>query len=107
MNNSKICNPNTELPNTTQIHDKDVLNAMLSIEKDLIKNYVIAMSEASNTILHDHFFDLFNEIDTLQREIYDLMFRKGWYCLEASEETKISQKLNNQTQEMSQLEFEN
>ncbi len=106
MNNSKICNFKTEVPSTPQMNDKDRLTAILSIEKDLVKNYVIAMTEASNTVLHDHFFDLFNEIDTLQREIYELMFRKGWYCLETSEETKINEKLNNQMQEMSQLDFE-
>ena len=37
---------------------------------------------------------MFNEITKLQREIYNLMFKKGWYEIEKAEENKITQKLN-------------
>ena len=37
---------------------------------------------------------MFTEITKLQREIYNLMFKKGWYEIEKAEENKITQKLN-------------
>ena len=68
------------------------------------KNYVIAMTEASNEWLYSIYKDSFIEIADMQRELYLLMFRKGWYALEMAEENKISEKLTNLREEAQQLE---
>ena len=92
--NNKIKNPKTEVPETLEMNDKDYITTMLTIEKGMVKDYSVALTEASNTELFNDYNDMFNEITKLQREIYNLMFKKGWYEIEKAEENKITQKLN-------------
>ena len=98
MNDNKICNPKTEVPKGLELNDKDYVESILTVCKDLEKNLVIAMSEASH--------EMFNEIANLQREIYELWFRKGWFTLEKVENQKIINKYNTLNQEVVDLENE-
>lgn len=102
--NNKISNPKTEVPNTPEMNDKDYITTMLSIEKAMVKDFAVALTEASNTDLYNDYYDMFDEISNMQRQIYNLMFKKGWYSLEKAEESKITQKLNMLEQELPQLE---
>lgn len=90
--NDKICNVKVEVPKGMSLNDKDYINSLLSTLKEMEKNYVIAMSEASSEKLFQIHKEVFLRIVGLQREVYELMFRKGWYCLEAVDEIKISEK---------------
>ena len=78
----------------------------LTVCKDLEKNLVIAMSEASHESLYETIYEMFNEIANLQREIYELWFRKGWFTLEKVENQKIINKYNTLNQEVVDLENE-
>lgn len=98
--NNKICNMKVEVPKGMGLNDKDYINSLLSTLKEMEKNYVIAMSEASNEKLFSIHKRVFLNIVALQREVYQLMFRKGWYCLEAVDENKISEK-----QQMLDIEY--
>lgn len=101
--NNKISNPKTEVPETKEMNDKDYITTVLTIEKAMVKNYAVALTEASNNDLYEDYCDMFNDVSDLQREIYNLMFKKGWYCLEQSDQNKITQKLNMIGQEFQQL----
>lgn len=101
--NNKISNPKTEVPETKEMNDKDYITTILSIEKAMVKDYAVALTEASNNDLYEDYCDMFNDVSNLQREIYNLMFRKGWYCLEKADQNKITQKLNMLEQEFQQL----
>lgn len=101
---NKISNPKTEVPNTPEMNDKDYITTMLSIEKAMVKDFAVALTEASNTDLYNDYYDMFDEISNMQRQIYNLMFKKGWYSLEKAEESEITQKLNMLEQELPQLE---
>ena len=90
--NNQITNPKVDVPTGISCNDKDYLNSLLSCLKEMSKNYVIAMTEASNESLYEKHKQVFLELQTLQREVYELMFRKGWYSLEKSEGQKIMQK---------------
>lgn len=103
MNNNKICNPKTEVPTGTKLNDKDYLNSVLSMLKDMEKNYTMALTEASNENLFSKYENMFNDIKNLQRDVYELAFRKGWYTLEKAENTKISEKYNTLNQEFTDL----
>ena len=104
MNNNKISNPKTEVEQTSKMNDKDYITTILCVEKAIVKDYATSLTEASNNSLYDDYFDMFEEVCSLQREIYNLMFKKGWYCLEMAEENKISEKINNLSQDLMQLE---
>ena len=107
MNNNKISNQKTEVPNTPEMNDKDYITSMLEIEKAMVKDYAVALTEASNEDLYNDYYDLFDEVSETQREIYNLMFQKGWYSIETAQDTKITQKLNMLEQELPQLDNNN
>ena len=101
--NNNICNPKTEVPNGIQLNDKDYCNSLLSCLKEMQKNYVTAISEASNEFLFQKYHQTFQTISSLQREVYELMFRNGWYTLEQAEKQKINQKHQMLNQELQSL----
>ena len=70
------------------------------------KNYSIAMTEASNESLYQSYSSIFQEISTLQRETYELMFQNGWYSLEQAESTKINEKFQTLSSEYQDLELD-
>lgn len=103
MNNNEISNPKVEVPKGMQLNDKDYLGDLLSCLKAIVKDYTVAMTEASNEELYHQYETMFTEIMNLQREVFELMFRKGWYKLEKAESMKIDQKAQMLGQELSNL----
>lgn len=106
MNNNQISNPKTEVPTGIKMNDKDYITCLLTILKEMEKNYVNAMTEASNESLYKSHKSIFKELSKLQRETYELMFQKGWYTLDKAETTKINQKHKMLFQEYQDLEIE-
>ena len=90
--NQQISNPKVEVPTGIVCNDKDYINSLLSCLKEMSKNYVVAMTEASNEALFEKHKQVFLTLIALQREVYELMFQKGWYILEQADEAKISSK---------------
>jgi len=106
MNNNKIANPKVEVPTGLHMNDKDYLTCLLTCLKELEKNYVNAMTEASNESLYKSYHSIFQEFRNLQREVYELMFQNGWYSLEQTESTKVSEKYQTLAQEYQDLQLE-
>ena len=102
--NNKITNPEVEVPKSSNLNDKDYLNILLTSLKELSKNYTISMTEASNEYLFAKYNKTFEKIINLQRETFELMFKKGWYELEEANDNKIEEKLNTLEQEFKDLE---
>ena len=103
MNKNKICNPKTEVASGVSLNDKDYMDNLLSTLKSLVKNHVIALTEASNEVLCQEYKEMFDLFLDLQRETYEAMFRKGWYSIEKAEEKKIKEKYEMLDQEMTEL----
>ncbi len=94
MNNNKISNPKVEVAEGMALNEKDYITCLLTTLKDMVKNYVIMMTEASNASLFESYQEIFLKLMNLQREVYEVMFRKGWYQLEEVEKTKIDTKFD-------------
>lgn len=105
MNNNQISNPKTEVPTGINMNDKDYITCLITCLKEMEKNYVTAMTEASNESLYKSYKSTFEELSKLQRETYELMFEKGWYSLEKAENQKITQKQQMLSQEYQDLEI--
>ncbi|HIR58809.1 MAG TPA: spore coat protein [Candidatus Onthousia excrementipullorum] len=103
MNNNQICNPKVETPKGMALNDKDYISSLLSTLKQLVKNYAVSLTEASNETLYSEYKEMFDTYSSLQREVYELMFRKGWYVLEKSDANKISNKYQTLNQEFMDL----
>ena len=101
--NNNISNPKTEVPKGTSINDKDYMNSLLGTLKEIVKNYSVALTEASNETLYNEFKTMFDEYSNLQREVYEEMFRKGWYTLEKAESQKLDSKYQTLNQEFMDL----
>ena len=92
MNNNQVSNSEVSVSNGIELNEKDYITSLLTCLKDMEKNYVIAMTEASNETLYNNFTKGFDEISSLQRKVYEVMFRCGWYKLEKAESNKINTK---------------
>ena len=103
MDNSKISNPKMEVTTGKSLNDKDYINCLLSSLKELVKNYATGLTEASNENLYNVYKAMFDNYSSLQREVYELMFKKGWYSLEKVEIQKINGKVKMLQQEMADL----
>jgi len=101
--NNQINNPKQEVPSGIKLNDKDYANILLSNLKELVKNYSVSLTEASNEILYQKYKEIFDEYTNLQREVYELMFRKGWYSIEKAEQQKIANKHQMLNQEFMNL----
>jgi spore coat protein CotF len=87
---------------TIEMNDKDILTDILISEKNMSNSYSIALNEISNDFLYKPLLNIFTETQRVQRDLFELMFSKGWYQLEKAEKNKIVQKYN----EYSNLEIE-
>ncbi|MDO4963560.1 MAG: spore coat protein [bacterium] len=92
MNNNKINNTKVDVPNGIKLNDKDYMNSLLSCLKEMVKNYSIALTEASNETLYSKYKEMFDTYINLQREVFETMFRYGWYSLEKLDSNKINEK---------------
>jgi spore coat protein CotF len=91
QNQNTIQNPETQVNSTPQMNDRDFANDLLSTEKYMTNAYSVAMNEASHQSLYQDMLTVFNETQNQQRELYNLMFKKGWYKVEAADQQKLQQ----------------
>lgn len=91
MNQGKIQNPETQVAKTPEMNDRDFINDMLATEKYMTDAYCTALNEASNQALYTDLLAVFTETQNSQRELYNLMFQKGWYSLEQADAQKLQQ----------------
>ena len=102
----KINNPEVEVPTGIELNDRDVVNSLLSTLKTLVKNYAIAMTEASNDFLYEEYKTIFEKVADLQRETFTVLFRNGWYVLEEADGAKVGEKYNTLAQSFDELDEE-
>lgn len=99
-----IQNNETQISKTSQMNDRDYLNDILETEKNMSVNMTIALNETSNEKLYDELFDIFKDIKQIQRNLYECMFKNGWYSLEKEEDQKITQTYNKLEQKYQELQ---
>lgn len=101
---NKVCCDETPVEQTKNMNDRDYLVDILASEKDITKNMCIALTEASNTTLHDEFYEIFNTVEEIQADTYEMAWNFGWYKLEEAEATKKSSKQKELTTKFEELQ---
>jgi spore coat protein CotF len=91
LNSQKSQNPKSPVPKTMQMNDRDFTNDLLATEKYLTTSYVMALHEGSHGALYEDILTVFNETRNSQRDLYNLMFKKGWSSFEAADPQKLQQ----------------
>jgi len=89
--NSKIQNPKTQVPETPQMSDRDFINDQLSTEKYMTASYSTALNEASHQSFYQDLSQIFTETQDCQRNLFNLMFKKGWYSFDAADQQQLTQ----------------
>ncbi len=103
---NKIQNPEMQISKTPQMNDRDFVNDCLMTEKYLTSSYSVAIHEMSHQGLYQDILSIYEETEQCQRDLYNLMFKKGWYGIEAEDTQKI-QKTVQQFQNYAQQQFPN
>lgn len=88
---NKIQNPETTIQKTPQMNERDFLNDQLTTEKYMTSSYSIALNEASNQSFYQELATIFKETQDCQRNLYNLMFKNGWYSIEQEQQQKTQQ----------------
>ncbi len=102
MNNT-VSNIKKEVPSNTSLNDKDYLTCVLETLKNNVNNYSYALNEASNDYLYFKIKEIFDEASKMQREVYNLMFKNGWYSLCKEDEVKVKEKHSDLTNKINEL----
>lgn len=87
----QVRNPKTQVPNSPQMNDRDFINDMLATEKYMTDAYSKALNEASHQTYYNDLLNIFNETQNCQRDLFNLMFKKGWYKLDAEQNQTLQQ----------------
>lgn len=74
-----------------EMNDRDRVNDVLAMEKYLTDSFNVSVREASHAALHQDILTVLNETHMCQYEMYQVMFKKGHYKLEAEEQQKLDQ----------------
>ena len=104
MNNEKITNEEVKVEKNKDMNDRDFLNDLLQTEKNISVNMTIALNEASNEKLYDELFTIFKDIKQSSRNLYECMFKNGWYQIEKASDDKINQTKNELKQKYDELQ---
>lgn len=86
-----VKNPSVQQPKTPNMNDRDRLNDMLLTEKYLTDGLNVFVREASHQSLYRDVMQILNETHQAAREVFNLMFAKGWYTLEVEEPAHVAQ----------------
>lgn len=103
----KIQNPQTQVPKTPQMNDRDFINDLLTTEKYMTHSYTTALHEASHQHLYEDILLIFTETQQMQRKLFNTMFQKGWYSFDAQDAPKIQQSYQQHTGYSSQFPYGN
>ena len=102
----EISNTMIEVEEGIELNDKDYISDMLTTLKAIVKDYTVALTEASNEELFSKYKEMYDKLLNLQRETFETMFRCGFYKLEEADTTKITEKYQTLSQEKEKIEGE-
>lgn len=85
-----IKNPPTQVKKGPEFNDRDRLNDMLATEKWLTDGFNVFVRETSHQTLFNDILHILNETHHAARDIFNLMFEKGWYTIHAEQPSQIS-----------------
>lgn len=85
------------------MNDEDILNDIMMCEKNISNNYSVAINEMSNKYLYKEIMNIFEDTKDISREIYNLMFSKGWYSIIQEDEKNIEKAFTKYSNKLTEL----
>lgn len=99
----EIKNDKQEISKDECLNDEDLLNDIMLCEKNISNSYSVAINEMSNKYLYKKVMDIFEDTKDIARDIFNLMFSKGWYTLTPEEENKITKSYTKYSDKLKEL----
>ena len=99
----EIKNKCEQTPKDECMSEEDILNDILLSEKSISNSYSVAINEMSNKYLYKKVMSIFEDTKDMARDIYNLMFTKGWYTITPEEDTKIEKSYTKYSNKMNEL----
>lgn len=99
----KASNPKEKVDNTKELNNLDYITDISETTKNMVNNYSYALNEVSNDTFYKIYLKIFEEVSYIQREIFLLMFKKGWYTLESVAKQKINTAYNKYSTQIEQI----
>jgi len=90
----KVANKKESIKSLTSFNEEDILQDVLASMKHLSTIYGTLSQEASNAHLLKKIEPLAKQVAKMARDSFNLMFKKGWYTLEAQVPKKIEEEYN-------------
>lgn len=90
-------------PNENTFNDYDKINDILLCLKSLLSDYTTFIIESSNQELANKIISIQKEVYQIQREVFDVMYSKGWYPLTQETPEKIQKIVQEYATKESQL----
>lgn len=85
------------------MNEKDLMNDLLTTEKQVISAYSVGITESSCTNLRNTLINNFRSAQDIQYKIFDAMKQKGWYTTKDAPDNDVNQAKNQATQMMNEL----
>ena len=73
--------------------EEHIMMDVLSTEKCITANTVMAMNEASCDAVYKTYKDIFDKVTKETKEIFTICFNNNWYKLEEAQTTKVEQEV--------------
>lgn len=89
--------------NNTQLNEKDVLNDLLTMEKQITSAYNVGITEASCKNLRQTLTTSLNDTQTIQYNVFDAMRKHGWYQTKDAADADVNNAKNKFTQMKNEL----
>ncbi|KGX92836.1 hypothetical protein N781_13140 [Pontibacillus halophilus JSM 076056 = DSM 19796] len=105
QNQQKIQNPETAIPTSPEMNERDFMTDMLATEKYMTASYTTYLNEASSDHLYQDISQIFNESQDCQRNLYNAMFKHGWYGLDPADQQTMQQSYQQFTGYKNQLPY--
>lgn len=88
---------------TMNLSDKEMLQDLLTSEKQVISSYSTGITESSCQNLRSTLINNFNNVQGIQYKVFDAMKQKGWYQTKDADTTEVQQLKNDSTTMMRDL----
>lgn len=89
----------------SNVNDRDRMQDLLSSEKYMTAGYTIGMNEASHDALFQVLKQNHDKCQQNQRQLFDTMFKKGWYKLPVADAQSVTHAYNQFKQYQGQFPF--
>jgi len=74
-----------------EFNDRDLINDILAMEKYLTNGFNTGLNEMQNPKLQETIRNVLMETHQIQYQIYDEMWKRGWYKVKAADKQEVSQ----------------